>query len=850
MNVMRTFDKKHTKEVIFPLGGIGTGCIGLAGNGRLCDWEIFNRPDKGGVNGHTHFAVRTMDAEGNATAKALCGDTLKDLMGQYSKAKWTGYGYGIDKQTMAGFPHFPEWRFESEFPFAHVHFSAPDFPAEVILHAFSPFIPLDEDASGIPAAFFEVEFRNADDRDRHFSVAFSVNRPFRGVNRLTDIEGAPAVFMQSDAQGETPEYRDMTLACLHRADRVQAQAYWYRGGWQDSIATFWREFSSGKPLTARAYDEVKSSDTCTLCAEVDAARGESVRVRFLLSWNAPVRVRDWELTEELKNCGKPLTWRNYYATLWENSHASAAHAIRNWASLQARSQAFSDALSSSTLDPVAMETATANLCTLRTPTVMRLEDGSLWGWEGVHEKEGSCPGTCTHVWNYAYALPFLFPRLERSLRENDYRYNMFENGRMAFRMPLPPGITMGWANPCLDGQMGGIIKTYRDFKLCGDVAWLRGLWPRVKKALEYAWIDDGISAWDADCDGVLEGRQHHTLDMELFGPSGWLQGFYLAALKAAAEMAEVLGERADAQIYRELFAKGSVWTEENLFNGSYYIHKVDLTDRSQLDRFGVTERYWNEETGEIKYQIAEGCEIDQLCAQWHADIVGLGDVFDPIHRKVALRSLYQNNFKPTMRNFANPWRVFVSGDEAGTVMCDYPQGVYKPTIPIPYCEECMSGFEYALATLMLAEGLDEEGMTLLRALHARCDGENRNPFGEIECGNNYARAMASWAVIPILSGYEFDLARGHIGFRPRVEGDMTAFWSCADAWGTLKAEGNGMTLRVIEGELALSSFGCERADMVLRVRADGRDVEFITASGGIAFPSRVAVSGELHIVVA
>lgn len=847
---MRIFDQKHTKEVIFPLGGIGTGSVGLAGNGRLCDWEIFNRPDKGSVNGHTHFAVRTTDGEGRVVAKALCGDTLKDLMGQYSKAKWTGYGYGIDKQTMAGFPHFPAWQFESEFPFAHVRFQAPDFPAEVVLHAFNPFIPLDEDASSIPAAFFEVEFCNADDRDRRFSVAFSVKRPFRGANTLTEIEGAPAVFMQSDADGDTPEYRDMTLACLHDSSRVQAQAYWYRGGWQDSIATFWREFSSGKPLTARTYDEVKSSDTCTLCAEVDAKRGERVRVRFLLSWNAPIRVRDWELTEELKQSEKPLTWRNYYATLWENSRASAAHAIRHWDVLQTRSQAFADALAGSTLDPAVMETAAANLSTLRTPTVMRLEDGSLWGWEGLHEKDGSCPGTCTHVWNYAYALPFLFPRLERSLRENDYRYNMFESGMMAFRMPLPPGIAMGWENPCLDGQMGGVIKTYRDFKLCGDVAWLRGLWPRVKKALEYAWVDDGISAWDADRDGVLEGRQHHTLDMELFGPSGWLQGFYLAALKAAAEMAEVLGEQEDAQIYRALFAKGSAWTEEHLFNGSYYIHRVDLTDRSPLDRFGVADRYWNEETGEIKYQIAEGCEIDQLCAQWHAAIVGLGDIFDPAHRKIALKSLFENNFKPTVRNFANPWRVFVSGDEAGTVMCDYPQGVYKPTIPIPYCEECMSGFEYALGGLMLAEGLEEEGMTLLRALHARCDGENRNPFGEIECGNNYARAMASWAVIPILSGYEFDLSRGHIGFRPRVKGGMTAFWSCAAAWGTVSVDDCGMTLRLNEGALKLSSFGCDRAEHVCSVSADGQSIAFTPTRGGIAFAAPAAVKHELRLIFA
>ena len=43
------------KTVSFPLGGIGTGCIGISGNGELVDWEIFNRPNKNTRNGYSHF---------------------------------------------------------------------------------------------------------------------------------------------------------------------------------------------------------------------------------------------------------------------------------------------------------------------------------------------------------------------------------------------------------------------------------------------------------------------------------------------------------------------------------------------------------------------------------------------------------------------------------------------------------------------------------------------------------------------------------------------------------------------------------------------------------------------------
>ena len=89
---------------------------------------------------------------------------------------------------------------------------------------------------------------------------------------------------------------------------------------------------------------------------------------------------------------------------------------------------------------------------------------------------------------------------------------------------------------CVDGQMATVIKTCRDWKISGDTDWLRENWDTVKRILSYAWDERNEHEWDRDRDGVLEGRQHHTLDMELFGPNTWLNTFYLAALAAAAAM--------------------------------------------------------------------------------------------------------------------------------------------------------------------------------------------------------------------------------------------------------------------------------------------------------------------------
>src|SRR5690606_26580819 len=158
-----------------------------------------------------------------------------------------------------------------------------------------------------------------------------------------------------------------------------------------------------------------------------------------------------------------------------------------------------------------------------------------------------------------------------------------------------------------------IMLAYREWKLSGDTPWLRSIWPAVKSALEYAWSPDNPDRWDPERTGALHGRQHHTLDMELFGPNGWLSGYYVGALAAAAHMAEALGDAA-ADIYRDLAQRGRSFIDETLFNGSHYIQAVDLSDKTVLRPFRAAARsrrqpgastellYWSNEHKEIKYQ--------------------------------------------------------------------------------------------------------------------------------------------------------------------------------------------------------------------------------------------------------
>ena len=185
MDKRTVYTKEALKEISFPMGGIGTGCIGLRGNGSLMDWEIFNRPNKGGDNGFSHFAVKAVRGGVTADARVLCADDNDRLTGEY------GHGYGSGKQSvsMQGFPHFRDAVFTGEFPVATVAFEDDSFPGKVQLTGWNPLIPLNDRDSGIPAAFIEIEVTNPTADPLTYVIAGSLRNPsFGSVNEFRQTE--------------------------------------------------------------------------------------------------------------------------------------------------------------------------------------------------------------------------------------------------------------------------------------------------------------------------------------------------------------------------------------------------------------------------------------------------------------------------------------------------------------------------------------------------------------------------------------------------------------------------------------------------------------------------------------
>lgn len=842
-----------TNQISFPLGGIGSGSIGLAGNGRLLDWEIFNRPNKGSVNGFSHFALKA-EAEGRVVdARVLHGDLHPPYQGEIQGPRFNSFGWGPRREYLTGLPHFDAVEFRGEFPLAELVYEDARFPADVTLLAFNPFIPLNDRDSSMPAAFFEFAVTNRSDAAMTFTLAGVLANPLpaNNLNTVEETDWGARLHLASD--GVRPDEAgsgDMTLAADTRGLRdasVSWQRYWYRGAWFDSLDTYWQDFTTPGPLSDRVYPAGQAGERNegVIAVAATVPPGETARFRFVITWNFPNCINYWKgypANDLVRKDDVNPFWRNYYATVWPDSRASATEAVTEWDRLFAQTRRFKDALFASHLPLPALDAISANISILKTPTVLRLEDGTLYGWEGCHPAEGCCEGSCTHVWNYAQALPFLFPALERSMRNADYAHNVRADGGMSFRLQLPLGSGYWDFRPCADGQLGGVLKTYRDWKICGDTDWLRSIWPAVKQSIEFAWSPRNFDRWDPEKTGVLWGRQHHTLDMELFGPNAWLTGFYLGALKAGAEMAEALGEPETAAEYREIFARGKAWADAHLFNGEYYIQRVDLNDRSIVEAFvdelrlvqggDTMTAYWHAERNEIKYQIGEGSSIDQVLAQWHADLYGLGDLLDREQVRQACAAVFRHNFIPRMGDVYNPCRIYCLNDEGGLVICAWPEGARKPAIPAPYSQETMNGFEYAAAIHMIMNGLVDEGMTAVTAIRHRYDGERRNPWNEFECGSNYARSMASFALLNAFSGFEFDMTRGHMGFNPiqtgrdHAAGHFRCFWSLDAAWGEFVLTPAGCEVHVHAGTLQLRSLRVPEGCAPEQCRVDGVDVGF------------------------
>ncbi|WP_370232461.1 GH116 family glycosyl-hydrolase [Cognatishimia sp.] len=833
------FEGENTQNLVFPLGGVGSGGLAITGNGRLVDWSLRGRPNLQSANGISHFALKVEKDGEVIDARVLNGPYEGHAAGsERSRRFFDGYGFGANRNSLAGMPHFSATRFTGRFPTAEIEFFHEGFPADVKLTAFSPFIPHNERDSGMPVALFEVEVRNTTDTALDYMFSSVVGNLGRENGCHSSYKKDGRSFLNLNGFEDATQSDGITLAMA--SEQAECMEHLFRGQWFDDLGVYWQEFSKPGPLPTRRYDTPRKNqhmfgqpDHGAMSQRFRLRPGESRKLRVAISWYFPENKIYWTYDDDPyhpvpeEDCP---SFKYFYANEWTSAAEVADEALARWDTLFEQTCAFRDAMIGSDVPVEIIDASISTLALLRTQTVIRLEDGSFWAWEGQHSDAGSCEGSCTHVWNYQQALPFVFPTLERSLRETEFRYNFQENGGLTFRQRLPHGCALDIHGPCVDGHFGAIIKTYREWKLCGDNDWLLNLWPSVERAMNFAWSPDNPDRWDPNRSGVLTGRQHHTLDMELFGPNSWLSSFYVAALFAASEMAEALGHAESAATYGEIAKKGAARIDEELFNGNHYVQGTDLGDKFQVEQFsdagragvisdGIIETYWSEEYQQLKYQLGEAWHADQILGLWHAELVGLPRFLDTEKSGAALVAIYDNNFHATLYDHVNPNRVYAYEDEGGLNVATWPKPSTKPIVPVPYSEEIWTGHEYAVASHLILRDKEKEALDLVRAARNRHDGRRRSPWNEMECGSYYARSMSAFGAYSAWIGLKVDLPNDELRIN-KPKKHTHVFWATGTGCGTIENSGDAVRVNVTQGVLPATTL----------TLAEGRDPNARTES--------------------
>lgn len=779
------YQGKYLSRVAFPIGGIGAGMFSMEGTGAISQMSINHKPDV--YNEPCTFAA--LHIKGSVPVTKVLEGPVPD----WKKYGQTGGGRNAPANGAGdnsfGLPRFNKASFESQFPFGTVRLQDDEIPLEVEITGWSTFIPTNADDSSLPAGAFEYRFRNTGDSTRECVFSWNAkNFMKKGANnRIRPIEHG-FVLEQGPFEKSTPQAIGSFAAFVDEGNTIIDYS-WFRGGWFDSLSQAWDKITAGDTTSNGPVE--KDAPGASLFVPFTLGPGESRSIALKFAWyvpNSDLRFGETTGCEPHTSCIESDTYRPWYAKKFDSIEAVAAYWSTHYTNLRYDTLKFSETFYNTTLPDEVTEAIAANLGILKSPTVLRQTDGNLWAFEGCTDMTGCCHGSCTHVWNYAQALPHLFPALERTLRETEFKMSQDDAGHQTFRSALPIRKVEHNFHAAADGQLGGIMKIYREWRISGDTDWLRSLYPQVKSSLDFC-----IATWDPEGKGILEEPHHNTYDIEFWGPDGMCTSIYLGALTSMVEMSKALGK--EYRGYLQKLKQGIRFMEDQLFDGEYFIQKIQWTGLKAKNPVALSEGVWNTNYSEEakallekegpKYQYGKGCLSDGIIGMWLASCCGLEEVVDEEKVRSHLKAIHKYNLLKDMRDHTNPQRPsFAMGEDGGLLLCSWPKGG-KLSLPFVYSNEVWTGIEYQVASHLMMQGLVKEGLEIVQTCRKRYDGSVRNPFDEYECGHWYARALASYSLIQGLTGIRYDAVDKTLYINSKIGDSFTAFLSVDSGFGNV-----------------------------------------------------------------
>lgn len=783
-----TKNKNELRYIGMPVGGICCGNVYLGGDGRLWLWDIFNQNQLGVITKVLPIKLESFNLkEINNVIGTLYLEPLTNTsplqQGFALSAKQNG-------ETVVKRLHIDDWdevTFEATYPVANIKYITDNFPLQVTLEAFSPFIPGNSDDSGLPATIQSITIKNTSGNPLEVEVfgwlenkmllnTEKKQNDFKRVNKITGNKSFKGIALQCTTDNKelekAPDYGNMCFATVFK-----------------NAVCIEDVNTSENKSSAQFKNLVKASDKSPVAGIVSKYHlkpNQEAKADFIISWHTP-NISFFSNGNPQKMTVEGADF-HYYTSHFDSSPAVMAYITEKYESLRHQTFLWKETWYDSTLPWWFLERTFQNISTLATTTTHRFKSGRFYAWEGV----GCCHGNCTHVYQYAQAMSRIFPELERDTRERvDLGIGFDETkGIISIR-----GEKTG---PSIDGQAGTILRIYREHLMSKDYSFLKKNWPKIKKAVIF------LMRQDRNKDGMEDTPMENTLDALWHGEIAWIVGLCIAGVRAGQAMAEEMNDKDFAQQCSQYVEKGSRNMEEYLFNGEYFIHRPDPeVDKKEIGSYNT-------------------CHIDQVYGQAWAWQVGLGRIISKEKTMSALHSLWKYNYMPDVGPYIkihNGGRFYALAGDGGMIMNTNPKNDPNPygnakAWQTGYFDECMSGFEHQVAAHMMAEGMAEESLILTRSIHDRYHALKRNPYNEIECSDHYGRAMASYGTFISACGFTYHGPKGYIGFSPRLTPEnFKAPFTAAEAWGTYsqqRTEKSFMAqLKVKYGKLKVTKFSVD-----------------------------------------
>ena len=798
-----------------PLGGIGAGSVELMPDGEFHFWQIANPPRM------TKICWENKEDDGERCTGALSFWVRTQRAGERPVVRKLGMRTEPDDFTYRLFPWnkpVERIRFDGRFPVCELTYEDAALPCRLTGWAVAPFVPHRTDLSATPGFYMDFEIENpASDALSVSLLGVLVPEFCNGGDCRNTLDKAPdavSVTMRPALRTDAPDCGEASFSIGGDGERSFLTAdythflreYIYDdddfGVSQESVLFGFREtgrlpdseagspppevpedpsaLSDGAlaalfdayaryPYAASVLRRVRDTrplfpetraDTlaflksmCTqdrlhyeefgstaLCASVCLAPGEKKTVRFVLTWYFP---------NHFAKDGRRLG--HYYENLFSGAPEANAFLREHRAEIFDKAVAFSNLLYDTDLPEAYPDCWSGHLSTM-VKCSWYLKDGKFALWEG----QGFCGFHTTDITYHAsFGLLALFPDLQLGQMRMGAAFQR-EDGRVHHSFsPDLDHVNNGYDRVDMNNQF--VLMVLRDYLYTGDTSYLREMWPHVASAV------DSIGTLDADGDGLPDsGTRRNTYDAWNFsGTPVYISVLWLAALKAAARLADETGDTERAEAWRALLQKGLASLETRLWNGEYY----DLW-RTDDDR-------------------DETLMTDQLDGEWFLRVSGVGgNLYDERIRAV-MRTVLDHNFEP----------------DSGLINATCPAGRKTTLYSHKNCqtEAVWTGIGYAMAALCLCVGMRDEADAVVTSIR-----DNQARFGALwdhwECGHHYTRPMSSWTTLNAALGLRVDAARRILRVAPVAE-NITLPLCIPGVLGTVRAVNGKVSVHVAEGSL-------------------------------------------------